>query len=98
MRAPLVLTLVTLASVLPASVMLVQPSPDDAYEAASWTQPLPKIAPAPGFTLTSQDDAQISLADLSGKVVAGDLHLHPLHRDLPGADASDVAGAGSAWA
>ena len=70
MRGPFVLTLVTLALVVPASVMLVQPSPDAAYEAASQTQPLPKIAPAPGFTLTSQDGAQISLANLRGKVVA----------------------------
>ena len=70
MRGPFVLTLVTLALVVPASVMLVQPSPDAAYEAASWTQPLPKIAPAPGFTLTSQDGAPISLANLRGKVVA----------------------------
>jgi protein SCO1/2 len=69
MRAPLVLTLVALASVVPASVMLVEPSRDATHD-ASQTQPLPKIAPAPGFTLTSQDGAQISLASLRGKVVA----------------------------
>jgi protein SCO1 len=32
--------------------------------------PLPTIAPAPVFTLTSQDGAQVALADLRGKVVA----------------------------
>jgi protein SCO1 len=31
---------------------------------------LPEIAPAPEFTLTSQDNAQVALADLRGKVVA----------------------------
>jgi hypothetical protein len=49
MRAAPVLTLVMLASILPASVMLVEPSRDAAHE-ISETQPLPKIAPAPGFT------------------------------------------------
>jgi len=33
-------------------------------------RPLPEIAPAPEFTLTSQDRAQVALADLRGKVVA----------------------------
>ena len=33
-------------------------------------RPLPEIAPAPEFTLTSQDNAQVALADLRGKVVA----------------------------
>jgi protein SCO1/2 len=32
--------------------------------------PLPEIAPAPEFTLTSQDGASVSLADFRGKVVA----------------------------
>jgi protein SCO1/2 len=31
---------------------------------------LPEIAPAPEFTLTSQDNAQVALTDLRGKVVA----------------------------
>ena len=69
MRAPRILTLVMLASGLTASGMLVEPSVDAAQE-VSELQPLPKIAPAPGFTLTSQDGAQISLASLRGKVVA----------------------------
>jgi protein SCO1 len=33
-------------------------------------QPLPEIAPAPEFALTSQDGAPVSLADFRGKVVA----------------------------
>jgi protein SCO1/2 len=32
-------------------------------------QPLPEIAPAPEFTLTSQDGAPVSLADFRGRVV-----------------------------
>src|SRR5258708_24706444 len=69
MRGPLVLALVVLASSLTAWVMPVEP-PRDAAQEASHAQPLPKIAPAPGFTLTSQDGTQISLANLRGKVVA----------------------------
>jgi protein SCO1 len=69
MRAPLVLALLTLASVPPAALKLMELSPD-AAPAASETQSLPKIAPAPGFTLISQDGGLISLADLRGKVVA----------------------------
>jgi protein SCO1/2 len=33
-------------------------------------QPLPEIAPAPEFSLTSQDSAPVSLADFRGKVIA----------------------------
>ena len=69
MRAALVLALVIAALVLPPAMMLVAPS-RDAAPAASEAQPLPQVAPAPGFTLTSQDGAQISLANLRGKVVA----------------------------
>ena len=68
-RVPLIFALVMLASGLTASVVLVGPLRDATPE-ASQTQPLTKIAPARGFTLTSQDGAQISLADLRGKVVA----------------------------
>ena len=63
MRAALVLTLLVLAT-----LMLLLPR-DDPHSFAR-EQQLPKIAPAPGFMLTSQDGAQISLADLRGKVVA----------------------------
>jgi protein SCO1/2 len=63
MRAAVVLTLLVLAS-----LMLAQPR--DAADRISQEQPLPKIAPAPEFTLISQDGAQVSLTDLRGKVVA----------------------------
>jgi protein SCO1/2 len=69
MRAALVLTLGILASVLSASVTLTGSS-RDAADQISETQPLPKIAPAPQFTLTSQDGKQIALAELRGKAVA----------------------------
>ena len=68
MRAALVLGLVVLASVMLASMSLVDRLRDTPL--TSQDQPLPKIAPAPLFTLTSQDGAPISLADLRGKVVA----------------------------
>jgi len=63
MRMAAVLMLVVLASLMPAE-------PNDAPPLASQEQQLPQIAPAPGFTLTSQDGAQVSLADFAGKVVA----------------------------
>jgi protein SCO1 len=69
MRAALLLALVMPVSILPASVMSIEPS-SDTRQATTQEQPLPKIAPAPGFALTSQDGTQISLADLRGKVVA----------------------------
>src|SRR5450432_3211997 len=71
MRARLILALAILVVGLPAAaaMMLMELSPDTA-PAASEAQGLPKIAPAPGFTLTSQDGAQVSLAKLRGKVVA----------------------------
>src|SRR5262249_17999459 len=68
-RAPLVLALIVLASGLAASAVWLGPS-REATPGASETQALPKIAPAPVFTLTSQDGAQVSLADLRGKVAA----------------------------
>jgi protein SCO1/2 len=61
MRAALFLTLLVLAT-------LTLPRDDPQY--IFQEQQLPKIAPAPGFVLTSQDSAQISLADLRDKVVA----------------------------
>jgi protein SCO1/2 len=69
MRSLLVLALVMLASAVPALVRSAEPIPD-AARPASEAQPLPTIGPAPGFTLTSHNGAQISLADLRGKVVA----------------------------
>src|SRR5262245_12665592 len=68
MRAPPILALVILAVVLPAATVFIERSPGTAT--ATQTQPLPKIAPAPEFTLTSQDGARVSLAKLRGKVVA----------------------------
>jgi protein SCO1/2 len=61
MRAAVILTLATLTS-----LMLAQPhaAPQQPFEA------LPKIAPAPDFSLTSQDGAQVALADFRGKVLA----------------------------
>jgi protein SCO1/2 len=63
MRATLILPLVMLAS-----LMLVQSH--DAGHHISQAQPLPEIAPAPEFALTSQDGATVTLADFRGKVVA----------------------------
>jgi protein SCO1/2 len=58
---------VVLALVVLASVLLLRPRHD---RHVAQEQPLPKIALAPEFTLTSQDGAQVSLADLRGKVAA----------------------------
>jgi protein SCO1/2 len=69
MRACFVLALVVLATVALAWVGLTAVSHEIAPE-ASQEQPLPRIAPAPAFTLTSQDGARVSLADFRGKVVA----------------------------
>ena len=63
MRVAPALTLVTLAT-----LMLVQIH--DAPQQTLQQQPLPKIALAPEFSLTSQDGSQITLADFRGKVVA----------------------------
>jgi protein SCO1 len=67
MRTALILALV--ASILPGSVILMQ-LPSDTQKPTSQEQPLPKIGPAPGFALTSQDGAHVSLTGLNGKVVA----------------------------
>ena len=69
MRTPLGVTLAVLASMVPAVLMLTGLSPD-AGPTAAGAAALPKIAPAPGFALTSQDGAPVSLADLRGKIVA----------------------------
>lgn len=69
MRAGFVLALAILATVVLARVQLTD-APSEATSQASPEQPLPKIAAAPGFTLTSQDGAHVSLADFRGKVVA----------------------------
>jgi protein SCO1 len=68
MRAAITLTLVALAIVTLASLTLV--ASRDTPEHTSQESPLPKIAPAPEFTLTSQDGAPVTLADFRGKVVA----------------------------
>jgi protein SCO1 len=59
---------VVLALVVLASVLLLRPR-HDRHDIAR-EQALPKIAPAPVFTLTSQDGAQVGLADLRGTVAA----------------------------
>jgi protein SCO1 len=61
-----------LATVILALMLLASPTLVQAHDARHHTQEqrLPKIAPAPGFTLTSQDGAQVALADFRGKVVA----------------------------
>jgi protein SCO1 len=42
--------------------------PDGAIRSVWQERPLPEIAPAPEFRLTSQDRTQVALADLHGKV------------------------------
>jgi protein SCO1 len=63
MRAALALAVAILAT-------LMVSGPREAPHGVSEEQPLPKIAPAPAFALTSQDGQRIALADLRGKVVA----------------------------
>jgi protein SCO1/2 len=63
MRAAVVLAALALT-------LLVLAQSRDAADHISKDPPLPNIAPAPAFTLTSQDGAAVSLADFRGKVVA----------------------------
>ena len=63
MRIALALALALLAFTGPAQLV------DEPLRALD-EQRLPEIAPAPAFTLISQDGTRISLADLRGKVVA----------------------------
>ena len=63
MRAAPALTLVILATLM---LVPAQDAPRQTFQ----QQPLPKIAPAPEFSLTSQDGGRVTLADFRGKVVA----------------------------
>ena len=65
MRAALIMALAAFATL--ASLVLVLSH--DAPQHTSLEPPLPKIAPAPEFALTSQDEAQVTLADFRGRVV-----------------------------
>jgi protein SCO1/2 len=69
MRTLLVLAVAMPACALLAAVRLAE-VPHEVSSQAVQQSPLPKIGPAPGFALTSQDGAQVSLSDLHGKVVA----------------------------
>jgi protein SCO1/2 len=64
------LTAVLTASIVVALGVLVFGLPGDAPRSSSQSSSLPRIAPAPGFKLTSQDGAPVALADYRGKVVA----------------------------
>jgi protein SCO1 len=63
MRAAPALTLVILATLM---LVLARDAPHQTFQ----QQALPKIAPAPEFSLTSQDGGHVTLADFRGKVVA----------------------------
>lgn len=90
MRAALILALAVLVT---AACLLLALS-RDAPQHASLEPPLPKIAPAPEFALTSQDGAPVTLADYRGKVVAVTFIL----TNLPHPHTDDVVRSGSARA
>src|SRR3954453_13172198 len=69
MRGRFILAFAIVLGLTAAAMMLIELSPHTAPAAFEATA-LPEIAPAPGFTLTSQDGAQVSLAKLRGRVVA----------------------------
>ena len=69
-RVRLILALAILVVGLPAAAMILMELSPHAAPSVSEAHRLPKIAPAPGFALISQDGAQVSLAKLRGKVVA----------------------------
>src|SRR5262249_13225868 len=56
------------SAVMAALVALVQAMPATGRAAS---EPLSRIGPAPEFTLTTQDNARLSLSELRGKGVAG---------------------------
>jgi protein SCO1 len=68
MRMTFTLTFAALAIVTLASLTLVQTR--NAPHTTSQELPLPKIALAPEFALTSQDGAPVTLADFRGRVTA----------------------------
>ena len=69
MRVGVVLALAISITLAAAWVQLAD-LPREAASQASSEPALPMIAPAPKFTLISQDGTQVSLADFRGKVVA----------------------------
>ena len=77
MRATLILSLATARHVWRVSCCGFS---RDAPQQTSLEPPLPKIAPAPEFALTSQDGAPVTLADFRGKVVAVTFIYHLVHR------------------
>jgi protein SCO1/2 len=69
MRAGFVLALAA-GAVLTAAWIRLTDMPRETASQAAPEPALPRIAPAPRFTLTSQDGAEVSLEDFRGKVVA----------------------------